>query len=230
MPTVTPKRMNETDRTSKVRIGDVFRVPHGAQARDSTVPSYLELTKGNCMRPADPQKGMFFYASVNEPSQSFRRLPAFILLTNPHKKDTEGTPWIDIVEPDVGYALFHGDNRTTARSPLQGRGNRKFAEVQHFYFEPQLREFSPPILMFSQKEIFGARKGYREFCGYGIPVRCAITTQREKRSGRYFTNLAIELALFHLSRENEVFDWAWIDARRDGRLGAGKVLKLAPQA
>jgi hypothetical protein len=222
--------MDNINRTSKVQIGDVFRVPHGSQLQESSARSYAELTKGTCLRPADLQKGMFFYASVNEPSQDCRRLPAFIFLTNPHKKDTEGTPWIDIVEPDVGYALFHGDNRTAARSPLDGRGNQKFAEVQHFYSEPRLRMFAPPILMFSQANMFGARKGYREFCGYGVPMRCTITTQREKKYGRYFTNLAIELVLFHLNKENEVFDWAWIDARRNGSMDAGSILKLAPEA
>jgi len=142
----------------------------------------------------------------------------------------EGTPWIDIVEPDVGYALFHGDNRTPGRPYISGRGNQKFDEVQHFYFEPGLRSFAPPILIFGQKDLSGARKGYREFCGYGVPVRCNVNTQREKKTGRYFTNLAIELALFHLSRENEFFDWSWIDARRNGSLTHDRVLKFAPSA
>lgn len=214
----------------KIRIGDVFRVPHGANAGQSRVPSYLELTRGTCTRAADLQKGMFFYASVTEPGQEFGRLPAFIFLTNPYKKDTEGTPWIDVVEPDVGYALFHGDNRKVTRSPLEGRGNQKFAEVQHFYFEPKLRGFAPPIMVFAQKEMLGTRKGYREFSGYGIPVRCLINTQREKKSGGYFTNLTIELALFHLAKENELFDWAWIDARRNAGLNVDQVLQFAPDA
>src|SRR5205809_795681 len=154
----------------KIRIGDVFRVPHGRDGKfDPNVPSYVQLTQGNCSRSADLQKGMFFYASVKETDQPFQRLPAFIFLSNPHKKDTEITPWIDIVEPDVGYALFHGDNRTSVRSPLEGRGNRKFSEVQHFYFEPELRRFAPPILIFTQKEVAGVRKGFREFSGYGLP-------------------------------------------------------------
>jgi hypothetical protein len=216
----------------KIQIGSVFRVPHGkgTTEADTTSPSYLTLTKGGCDSPADLQKGMFFYASVKEPGQTFLRLPSFIFLSNPHKRDTEGTPWIDIVEPDVGYALFHGDNRTPARSPFEGRGNRKFGDVQHLYSDPQLRRFAPPILLFRQTESFGNRKGYREFCGYGVPARCVIGTQREKVSGRYFTNLIIELALFHLSKENELFDWTWIDARRDGRLSADDVLRLAPEA
>jgi hypothetical protein len=214
----------------KVRIGDVFRVPHGAGVQQPALRSYVQLTKGTCARAADLQKGMFFYASVIEPGQRFLRLPAFIFLTNPHKKDTEGTPWIDIVEPDVGYALFHGDNRTPGRPYIAGRGNQKFDEVQHFYGEPKLRMFAPPILMFVQKDVSGIRKGYREFSGYGIPVRCTVTTQREKKTGEYFTNLAIELALFHLKNENEFFDWAWIDARRNGALPQEQVLQLAPAA
>jgi len=173
---------------------------------------------------------MFFYAGVSEQGQKCTRLPAFIFHSNPYKKDTEGTPWIDVIEPDVGYALFHGDNRTVARSPLEGRGNQKFAEVQHLYFEPALRAMAPPILVFTQTEVFGNRKGYREFSGYGVPVRCAINTQRERKSGRYFSNLTIELALFNLTKENESFDWAWIDARRNGALTATQILKAAPSA
>jgi hypothetical protein len=214
----------------KIKIGNVFRVPHGAIVEESSVPSYLELTRGNRQSPADLQKGMFFYASVKEPGEAFSRLPAFIFHSNPYKRDTEGTPWIDVVEPDIGYALFHGDNRKITRSPLEGRGNRKFAELQHFYFEPKLHVFAPPILVFTQNEMLGSRKGYREFSGYGVPVRCMINTQREKKSGRYFTNLTIELALFSLTKENEKFDWAWIDARRNGELTANQVLKFAPAA
>jgi hypothetical protein len=214
----------------KIRIGDVFRVPHGAGVEDSGAASYIKLTRGTCVSAADLQKGMFFYASVKEQGQSFDRVPAFIFHSNPYKKDTEGTPWIDVVEPDVGYALFHGDNRKVARSPLQGRGNQKFAEIQHLYFDPALRAFAPPILLFTQKAILGNRKGFRQFSGYGLPVRCLLNTQREKKSGRYFTNLTIELALFHLAREAELFDWSWIDARRDGTLDVNQALKFAPYA
>lgn len=123
-----------------------------------------------------------------------------------------------------------GTIRKITQSPLEGRGNRKFAEIQHFYFDPKMHVFAPPIFVFIQKETSGSRKGYREFSGYGIPVRCMINTQREKKSSRYFTNLTIELALFSLAKENEQFDWAWIDARRNGDLDANQVLQFAPMA
>jgi hypothetical protein len=57
-----------------------------------------------------------------------------------------------------------------------------------------------------------------------------ISTQREKTSKQYFTNLAIELALLRLEKEGEIFDWAWIDARRNGSLAAREILALAPTA
>ena len=208
----------------------MFRVPQLGVSVDHATPNYLDLTKGTHTRGADTQKGMFFYAGVREPGQNFNRLPAFLFHSNPYKKDTEGTPWIDIVEPDVGYALYHGDNKTAGCLPLQARGNHKFAEVQHFYTDPKLREFAPPVLLFTQQEVDGRRQGYREFAGYGVPVRCAISTQREKRSKQYFTNLAIELALFHLESENELFPWSWIDARRNPKLSGKEVLVFAPLA
>jgi hypothetical protein len=183
--------MQDSAEAWRIQIGEVFRVPHGGEngRRESTLRSYLELTKGTRERPADLQKGMFFYASVTETGHIVRRLPAFIFFSNPHKKDTEGTPWIDIVEPDVGYALFHGDNRMPGRPYISGRGNQKFDLVQHLYSEPKSRRFAPPILIFAQTSVSGNRKGYREFCGYGVPTRCTVNTQREKKSDRYFTTL-----------------------------------------
>lgn len=223
--------MANVGRSSKIRIGDVFRVAQlGAATEDSVEASYLELTKGTHSHGADIQKGMFFYASVTEPGQRFSRLPAFIFHSNPYKKDTEGTPWIDVVEPEIGYALYHGDNKTAGCLPLQARGNRKFAEVQHFYTDPKLREFAPPIVVFTQRAVPGNAKSYRELSGYGVPVRCTINTQREKKSSQYFTNLTIELALFHLEHENEIFDWAWIDTRRNGCVQSREALRLAPWA
>jgi Restriction endonuclease AspBHI N-terminal/Restriction endonuclease len=222
--------MRDIETAWKIQIGDVFRVPHGAALKDPDTLSYVDLTKGVSAGGADTQKGMFFFASVKEPGEKISRLPAFIFHSNPYKKDTAGTPWIDVVEPDVGYALYHGDNRIAGRSPLASRGNQKFAEIQHFYLESGLRQFAPPILLFTQLDHLGNRKGYREFSGYGVPVRCLINTQREKESGHYFTNLTIELALFHLVKENEYFDWAWIDARRNGNVNAANVVRFAPHA
>ena len=214
--------------SSKITLGQVFRVPYRGLGSDAGgLLNYQDVTRGVHRKPADSQKGMFFYQQVKEPGQKFDRLPAFIFLSNPFKKGAEGTPWVDVVEPDAGYCLFHGDNRRAGVLPLSSRGNAKFVQVQHFYADPALRAFAPPILVFEQTEHEGNRRGYRRFCGFGVPLRQALATQKEE-NGQYFTNLVIELVLFRLEQGNEQFDWNWIDCRRNGSVDADTALKAAP--
>jgi Restriction endonuclease AspBHI N-terminal/Restriction endonuclease len=213
---------------SLITVGQVFRVAFsGAPKEGSNLVRYQDLTRGAHDNPADSQKGMFFYQQVKEPGQKFDRLPAFIFLSNPFKRGTEGTPWVDVVE-DAGYCLYHGDNRFAGEGPLSSRGNAKFVQVQHFYADPDLRKFAPPVLIFEQTEHAGVRRGYRRFCGYGVPVRHSLAAQKEPNG--YFTNLVIELVLLRLEQENEAFNWTWIDRRRDGSMDADTVLSAAPAA
>lgn len=213
---------------SKIRVGQIFRVPYRGQPNDASgFKSYQELTRGAHPKPADSQKGMFFYQQVKEPGQQFDRLPAFIFHSNPFKRGAEGTPWVDVVEPDAGYCLFHGDNRRAGAEPLSSRGNAKFVQAQQFYADPSLRKFAPPVLVFEQTEHNGNRRGYRSFAGFGVPVRYALATQKEKYGG-YFTNLVIELVLFRLEHENGLFDWTWIDQRRDEAVTASTAIGAAP--
>jgi hypothetical protein len=216
--------------SNAITVGQVFRVPYrGVRDDASKFANYRDLTRGAHDKPADSQKGMFFYQRVNEPGKAFTRLPAFIFLSNRFKKGGEETPWVDVVEPDAGYCLFHGDNRRSGAPPLGSRGNSQFVQFQNYYADPALRKYAPPVLLFEQAEHGGVRKGYRRFCGFGVPVRQTLATQKE-RSGGYFTNLVIELALFRLEHENERFSWNWIDRRRDGELDADTVLRAAPSS
>jgi hypothetical protein len=218
----------------KIKIGQVFRIIRFAKG---TVPvgsyfggSYIELTKGRFKSQANVIQGISAFKNVKEPGKSFKRIPAIILHSNPFKEGTEITPWVDVIEPDLGYALYNGDNRKGSILPLQSRGNAILSRAQLFYTDPELRKFAPPVLLFTQCEINGNRKGYREFSGYGIPTHFMLVSQREKEAEGYFTNLVIELALFRLDTENEEFDWNWIDLRRDSSLPADTVLKAAPSA
>lgn len=211
-----------------IRIGQVFRVPYRGEAvHGCGLISYQDLTRGTHRKSADLQKGIFFYQQVREQGQSFDRLPAFIFHSNPFKTGAEGTPWVDVIEPDVGYCLFHGDNRKAQAAPLSSRGNAKFIQFQPFYVNPALRKFAPPVIIFRQVDFQGSERGYRQFCGFGVPIRYVLASQRQKIGG-YFTNLAIELALFRLDRENENFDWSWIDRRRDASVDADVALQYAP--
>src|SRR5690348_13841558 len=128
-----------------VRVGDILRVPYRGASGTDGLPSYLALTRGAHKKAADLQKGIFFYEQFLEPGHKFRRIPAFIFHSNPYKRGAEGTPWVDIIEPDEGYCLFHGDNRTPNGSPISSRGNSRFVQCLQFFSDPDLRKFAPPI-------------------------------------------------------------------------------------
>ena len=217
----------------QVRIGQVFRVGQSKGASTSTIgeiSDYLQLTRGCHSTGADIQKGIWAYKDVKEPSTNLKRIPAILLHSNPFKEGTFGTPWVDIIEPDLGYSLYYGDNRKSSQSFLEARGNALLARTQALYSTPKLRKFAPPILLFKQSDVNGNKKGFREFCGYGIPTAYMLVSQRGDKSESAFTNLAIELTLFRLDSENEQFDWKWIDQRRDSKVVVEESLSLAPSA
>lgn len=218
----------------KIRVGQVFRVEHPAQRtlqkqeHESSVPSYYELTMGNYPLGADINKGIWAYKSVCLADGSSRR-PAIIVHSNPFKEDSLDVPWIDVIDPDNGYAIYNGDNRKYG-SALDTRGNALLDKSAKYYNSPQFRIQAPPILVFTQRLINGNRKGYREFSGYGVPTRYILQSQTRKGSIDSFTNLVLELALFNLDAENGWFDWKWIDARRDRSKTDQETLKLSPSA
>jgi hypothetical protein len=216
--------------TAQIRIGQVFRVSSSLNLAPDGPDSYISLTRGSRSTCADIQKGIWAYKSVTEPGNSFKRVPAILLHSNPFKEGSENTPWVDIVEPDEGYAIYNGDNRKSSLRALDPRGNAFLAGIQDLYRSPSKRAYAPPILLFTQREVDGNRKGYREFSGYGVPTQYLLVSHREKKSERYFTNLVIELALFRLDAEHECFDWRWIDLRRDPACNAKMALAAAPAA
>ena len=217
----------------KIRIGDIFRVEHPGELQPLTPPisyaSYHVLTRGKYSLGADINKGIWAYKEVKEPKTDLKRRPALLLHSNGYKADSLNVPWIDIIEPENGFAIYNGDNRTE-QPPLAARGNSLLERMSRFYSTPELRLYAPPILLFSQHLVNGNIRGYRQFCGYGIPIQYLLQTQSAKNVTTRFTNLVIELALFNLDNESEFFDWEWIDARRDGNLKAEKVLRYAPDA
>jgi len=217
-------------KTAQIRIGQVFRVSSSPDVAPDETDSYISLTRGSCSTCADIQKGIWAYKSVTEPGYSLKRVPAILLHSNPFKEGSENTPWVDIVEPDEGYAIYNGDNRKSSFRALDPRGNALLAGIQDLYSNPSKREYAPPILLFTQCEVDGNRKGYRKFSGYGVPTRYMLVSHREKKSERYFTNLVVELALFRLDAEDEYFDWRWIDLRRDPACNAKMALAAAPTA
>jgi len=218
----------------KIRIGQAFRVEHPAhrktrrQEQEGSVSSYYELTRGSHALGADINKGIWAYKSVSLADGSSRR-PAIIVHSNPFKEASLDVPWIDVIDPDNGYAIYNGDNRKP-ESPLDARGNALLDSLAKYYSSPQFRVHASPIIVFTQRLMNGNRRGYREFSGYGVPTRYILQSQTRKGSKDSFTNLVLELVLFNLDAENGWFDWRWIDARRDGDKTDQETLKLSPSA
>lgn len=135
-----------------------------------------------------------------------------------------------MIEPDRGYAIYNGDNKSSQNNAFDSRGNKLIEGVLGLYANPKQRMHAPPILIFTQCIVDGNIQGYRAFSGYGIPTNVQIKTQKEKGTSHYFTNLIVEIALFGLEKEDEWFDWRWIDARRDASIALEDSLTYAPSA
>lgn len=209
-------------------VGQFFRVTpsNRASLNSDSYPNLRAVTRGRHTTGLDTQKGMFFFAEVSG-SDALKRRPAFIFDSNNLQRANDLNPWIDVIQEDRGYALYHGDNRSPGMGPLTSRGNRHFMEVAPQYSEAALRPFAPPVLLFEHAGS-SPTKGLRRFSGFGIPVDIRIQTQAS-RSG-HFSNLAIELALFGLESESELFPWSWIDDRRDQHLDIAEANRRAPRS
>jgi hypothetical protein len=209
---------------SLITVGQVFRcLIVAVVVMPQIFRATQQLSSGTHEKSADLQKGMFFCRQVREPCQKFDRLPAFIFHSNPFKRGVEGTPWVDVIEPDAGYCLFHGDNRSPGAAPLGSLGNTKFVQFQDFYTDPARRKFAPAVLVFEQIEYNGNHQGYRRFRVLAFP-----SGGRSRLKSRRRADLVIELALFRLERENESFDRHSIDLQRDGSVSADAALLASP--
>lgn len=213
----------------KISIGQIFHTKTSEIIDiNSNISDYQILTKGSYEKGANIYKGIWGYKAIKEPDNSFSRRPAIILLSNSYKEDSENNPWVDVMDPDKGVVVYNGDNRYSAKSATASHGNKLLMDIYELYTDPSKRIYAPPILIFSQYLHDGNVTGYRQFIGFGVPTNLYIRTQKEKGSANYFTNLVIEIALLGLEKENEFFDWNWIDKRRDSNLSSVETLKFAP--
>ena len=91
-----------------------------------------------------------------------------------------------------------------------------------------LRNVAPPVLLFEDHVVDGRAKGYRRFSGFGVPTNVHVQAQASQEG--HFANLAIELALFGLDADQGLFDWSWIDDRRDRLLNLSEANRRAPKS
>jgi len=213
----------------KIRIGDTIRVPSGTAARDCCDSITIDaLTTRRFPARADPVPGIFAWAEARSPSGP--RRPAITLFSNPFVENRRETPWVDYIDPERGYARYYGDAKNISDSAITGGNAILWKELPRYHGGPEERMRAAPVLVFRQVSRCNARYGHREFCGYGVPTRLEVVSQPEPGTGHAFTNLRVELALFSLTKEDEGFDWDWVDDRRDPSLTHEEANTRAPSA
>ena len=153
-------------------------------------------------------------ASVKAPDGS--RMPTIIIASSPHKVGRVETPWQDVFEPDRGYVRYFGDNKTPGADPARTRGNRLLLDQfeLHTSTQEEIRRRAVPLVFFRRTTVEGKQKGYPQFNGFGIVRRAELVVQLD-RAGHSFSNYMFEFVVFSVAPEHELFDWKWINARRD---------------
>jgi hypothetical protein len=215
-----------------VYMGEILRYP---KIDDEHIESFNGLrnfymvTKCKYGKRSQLEKGINTVASVN--AVSGMRTPAILIRSSPHKIGSHETPWQDFFDPDNGHIFYYGDNKSPDKRPETMNGNKSLlGEYKlHKSSSPTDRMTATPLIFFKTVPVNGLQKGHVRFEGYGIIDRIHLVTQFGSNR-RYFSNYAFDYIVFSLQRENERFNWEWINARRNPSLSLEDTLEYAPQA
>jgi Restriction endonuclease AspBHI N-terminal/Restriction endonuclease len=212
-------------------MGEVLRYPKPANPSTPIVDGYRNFfwVTGRHGGPA-----VQLEAGINAPRNLItadgERLAVILISSSPHKVGGVQTPWQDIFAVDNGHIRYFGDNKTIGQDPLEVRGNallRAAWEVHQGVTEAARRK-AVPIVFFRRVARLGRQKGFIRFEGFGIVRRCELIAQASGEGS--FSNLVFDFIVFDLAAENERFDWAWIDVRRDKTKTEDDAAALAPAA
>jgi hypothetical protein len=216
----------------KIPMHAVLRDGRPKAAHPAVVDSHANIYAatsypGGKVLPFD--SGINWIASVDAPDGA--RVPAIIIASSPHKAGRSETPWDDTFEPDRGYVRYFGDNKTPGADPSVSRGNRMLLEQfsLHAAASETLRHRAVPLIFFRRTTVGGKRKGYPQFNGFGIINRAELVVQLDS-SGAPFTNYVFEFVVLTLAPEHELFDWKWVNARRDQQQETKQTELCAPRA
>ena len=179
---------------------------------------------------ASMEKGINAMAEIR--AVDGRRRPAIVISSSPHRVGYSTTPWHDIFDVDSGHIRYFGDAKEPGVDPAAVVGNKALLEAHdvHSSFDAALRQRAIPLIFFRRTTVNGVPKGYPAFQGFGVIEQVERITQFETRSGRSFANFVYDFAILSLTDENERFDWAWINARRDASKSLDETLELAPSS
>ena len=224
-----------------LRLHDTYRYPKPAPKRiaegsEAGLESFFSATRWPTWPSlagagrAQLEKGIDAITVVKAPDGS--RRPAILIGINPHKAGSDWTPWHDEIDPRNGFVRYFGDNKPgLSENPDRTPGNRAILDQFDLSASNLLqdRRRACPLLFFESVIQDNRSKGFRRFRGYGIAERAERVVQVD-RHGHPFVNYRYDCALLSLASENNLLDWTWIAARRDGTKTLDETLPLAPEA
>jgi len=216
-----------------MKIGEILRYarPYShVEAVMDGLPNYFHSTYTKGHKLALLEAGINPIQKIQ--AVDFRRCPAILISSSPHKAGLEETPWQDTFDPDHGHVRYFGDNKKPQLDPALAEGNKALLEQYelHAATSRERRLHACPILAFKRVAVENRIKGNVQFQGFGLIERVERVTQHDWRSQTSFTNYSFDFAILHLEAENEVFSWDWISARRNAQLSAEETLAVAPQS
>lgn len=160
------------------------------------------------------------------------RIPVISIRSSPHRAGSEEAPWEDFFDEDSGFIRYFGDNKPEMGPPEKADGNRYLLEqhVLHVSEKEKDRMRAVPILAFQAVKADGRIKGNLKFCGLCLLETVERVTQYDSSKRSYFTNYVFSLCVISLSKEDECFDWRWINDRRNPNLHLEEANRHAPNA
>ena len=109
--------------------------------------------------------------------------------------------------------IYYGDNKRPDTDPATTRGNKYLLDQFKISHDPnpEVRATAVPIIFFETR-----KQGERIFHGYGVIKNVKLVTQYTGSGAdkAYFSNYLFTFCVFSMKKEQEGFDWSWIEARK----------------
>lgn len=216
-----------------MRIGDIYRYSRPYRETPAVVdgyPNYFGVVFSPNQKLPLLEHGINPIKEVHAPD-GIRR-PAILISSSPHKIGSRETPWQDFFDCDNGHIRYLGDNKDPERDPSTAPGNRALLEAYKIHNTSDYagRRNSIPLVFFERVSKDGRKKGFVRFQGFGVIERVELVTQYDRNKDRTFTNYAFDFAVLSLKDDKEIFDWNWINHRRDPSLNLEKTFMSAPHS
>jgi hypothetical protein len=216
-----------------LQIGQILRYSNriGPEVADvEGLTNYLHATHLEGQPRALLERGINPIAQVRI-AGALRR-PAILISSSPHRVGSAQTPWHDVFDVDNGQIRYFGDAKTPGADPAAAPGNKALLDAYavHSAIEPGERLSATPILFFRRTAVNGIPKGYVTFQGFGVIERVERITQFDTRRGASFSNYVYDFAVLSMSAEHELFNWRWINARRNPTIDDAAALQSAPSS